>query len=285
MYASSTGPGTAGSVYVTTRDLSLSDRSEIVVSGKGTGNAGNMLIQTNYLIADQGSKLRSEANTGEGGNIDLQVSDVLLMRHGSFISAEAGGNGGNIKITAPNIVGLENSDIIANAVQGRGGNINITTQGIIGLKYRNLLNPREVLTNDITASSQFNVNGTVQINNTGVEPNSGLVELPENLTDPSQQIASGCSNTTGSSFVATGRGGVPHNPTEHLRSDRTWSDIRDISAYRKINEVKAQIPTPPQTLVQATSWHRNAQGKIEIVADKSSAQVQKLLTCAAVTQS
>lgn len=285
LYASSTGPGVAGSVYVTTKDLSLSDRTEIVVSGKGTGNAGNMLIQANYLKLDLASKLRSEANAGEGGNIDLQVRDVLLMRNGSFISAEAVGNGGNIKITAPNIVGLENSDVIANAVQGRGGNIHIATQGIIGLQYRNLLNPREVLTNDITASSQFNVNGTVQINNIGVDPNSGLVELSENLTDPSQQIASGCSNNTGSSFVATGKGGVPQNPMQEMRSDRTWSDIRDISAYRKINEVKAQIPTPPQTLVQATSWHRNTDGKIEIVADKSSAQVQQLLTCAAVSQS
>ncbi|AFY45254.1 S-layer family protein [Nostoc sp. PCC 7107] len=282
LYASSTGPGTAGSVHLTTENLSLSDHGEIVVSGKGTGNAGNMVIQANYLKLDQAGKLRSEANAGEGGNIDLQVRDVLLMRHGSFISAEAGGNGGNITINAPNIVGLENSDIIANAVQGRGGNIHITTQGIIGLKYGNLLNPREVLTNDITASSQFNVNGTVQINNIGVDPNSGLVELPKNLTDPSQQIASGCANETGSSFVATGRGGVPENPTEEIRSDRTWSDIRDISAFHKTKSVQAQIPPSPEVLIQATSWHRNANGKIELIANQSPSHVQTALTCAAV---
>jgi filamentous hemagglutinin family protein len=285
LYASSTSPGTAGSVYLTTENLSLSDRGEIAVSGKGTGNAGNLLIQANYLKLDRASKLRSEANAGEGGNIDLQLRDVLLMRHGSFISAEAGGNGGNITINAPNIVGLKNSDIIANALQGRGGNIQIATQGIIGLKYRNLLNPREVFTNDITASSKFNVNGTVQINNIGVDPNSGLVELPENVTDPSQQIASGCSANQGSSFVATGRGGIPQNPGSQLGSDRTWSDTRDISAYRKNSAVTAQIPQSPETLVQATSWHRNAQGKIELIADKPLTQVQPSLTCAAVPKS
>jgi len=286
VYKRQTGPGVAGSVYVTTKDLSLSDRTEIVVSGKGTGNAGNMLIQANYLKLDLASKLRSEANAGEGGNIDLQVRDVLLMRNGSFISAEAVGNGGNIKITAPNIVGLENSDVIANAVQGRGGNIHIATQGIIGLQYRNLLNPREVLTNDITASSQFNVNGTVQINNIGVDPNSGLVELSENLTDPSQQIASGCSNNTGSSFVATGKGGVPQNPMQEMRSDRTWSDIRDISAFHKTElvQVQAQTPKSPELLLQANSWRRNANGKIELTANQSPTQVQTALTCASVPQ-
>ncbi|BAY30427.1 hypothetical protein NIES2107_22720 [Nostoc carneum NIES-2107] len=281
LYASSTGPGTAGSVHLTTENLSISDRGEIVVSGKGTGNAGNMLVQANYLKLDQASKLRSEANAGEGGNINLKLRDVLLMRNGSFISAEAGGNGGNITINSPNIIGLQNSDIIANAVQGRGGNIHIATQGIIGLKYDNLLNPKEVLTNDITASSQFNVNGTVQITNIGVDPNSGLVELSENLTDPSQQIATGCSSNSGSSFVATGRGGVPQNPAQEMRSDRTWSDTRDISAFHNTKPIQAQITQPPKPLVQATSWHRRADGKIEIVA-ASTGNVQPSLTCAAV---
>ncbi|MHC5731332.1 MAG: filamentous hemagglutinin, partial [Nostoc sp.] len=124
---------------------------------------------------------------------------------------------------------------IANAFNGNGGNINITTQGIFGLKYRDRLT-RE---SDITASSQFGVSGTVQVNTIGIDPNSGLVELPANVTDPSQQIATGCAGSEGSSFVATGRGGIPKNPTEQVTRDvydglplRTWADIRDISAYR-----------------------------------------------------
>ncbi len=70
-----------------------------------------------------------------------------------------------------------------------------------------------------------------------------------------------------------------------MRSDRTWSDIRDISAYRSKQQVQAQVSQSSQTLVQATSWHRNAQGKVELVADKSSTQVQQALTCAAIPQS
>jgi large exoprotein involved in heme utilization and adhesion len=128
-------------------------------------------------------------------------------------------------------------------------------------------------------------NNLVDINNFGVDPNSGLVELPENVTDPSQKIASGCSANQGSSFVATGRGGIPQNPNQQMTSDRTWSDIRDLSAYRKTGEITAQILPSPKTFIQATSWHRNAEGKIQLIADKAPTNMQKTLNCAAVPKS
>ncbi len=46
--------------------------------------------------------------------------------------------------------------------------------------------------------------------------------------------------------------------------------------------MQAQIPKLPQGLVQVSSWHRNAQGKIELIADKYPTQVQSSLTCADV---
>ena len=77
---------------------------------------------------------------------------------------------------------------------------------------------------------------------------------------------------------------IPENPHQQVMSDRTWSDTRDISAYRKNSSVTAQIPTTSQ-IVEATSWRRDALGKIELVADKSSANIQKALTCADVPSS
>ncbi|QLE44565.1 S-layer family protein [Nostoc sp. C052] len=274
----------AGTVNVTTPTLTLTNGGAVSVTNQGTGDGGNIKIVANKMFLDSQGSIQAQTASGEGGNISSQVSDLLLLRHNSLISTTSAGNGngGNISINAPIIAGLENSDIVANAVKGKGGNIDITTQGIIGLEYRNTLNPRENQTNDITASSEFNINGTVQINNVGVDPNSGLVELPENPTDPSQQIASGCSANQGSRFVATGRGGVPQNPNQQVTSDRTWDDMRDISAYRKKSSVTAQLPTTPETLIQATGWGQNAQGKIELVANQPSTQVQPSLTCAAL---
>ncbi|AFZ02485.1 beta strand repeat-containing protein [Calothrix sp. PCC 6303] len=289
--ASSTTNFNAGTVNITSDTVKVRDSAEVTVSNTGTGDAGNLNITANNIYLDNKASLRSEVKGGSQGNINLQANDVLLLRRGSNITTNATGTstGGNIDITAGVVVALpdEDSDIVANAVRGSGGNIQINTQGILGLKFR----PQTTEKSDITASSQFGVSGTVQINNIGVDPNSGLVELPSNVTDPSQQIASGCSANQGSSFVATGRGGIPQNPSQDVRSDtsaglyslRTWSDTRDISTYRKTQPIQAEIPQLPETLVQATGWYRNVQGKIELVADKSSNQVQQL-TCAAIPQ-
>ncbi len=278
--------GNSGSLTINTPKLQIDNGGRVTVNNQGLGNGGNLNISANSLRLDKKSQLSANTASGEGGNISLNLQSDLVLRSNSLISTEAKGvgNGGNITINSPIILGLENSDIIANAIQGNGGNIEITTQGIIGLEFRSTLTPRTDLTNDITASSQFNVNGTVQINSIGVDPNSGLIELPANITDPSQQIAVGCADTSGSSFVATGRGGIPQNPNQEVRSDRTWSDIRDLSAYRRNSSVTAQISTSPEVLVQATSWRRNVQGKIELVADKSP-QMQPPLICAAVPKS
>ncbi|BAY30432.1 filamentous hemagglutinin-like protein [Nostoc carneum NIES-2107] len=62
---------------------------------------------------------------------------------------------------------------------------------------------------------------------------------------------------------------------------RTWSYTRDISAFYKTQPAQAQIPEPSKPLVQATSWHRRADGKIEIVAPQP-ANVRPSLSCAAV---
>jgi filamentous hemagglutinin family protein len=278
--------GDAGSVIINTPKLQIENGGTVSVNNQGLGNGGNLTINTNSLRLDNQGKIIANTASGEGGNINLNLQSDLILRNNSLISTEAKGtgNGGNITINSPIILGLENSDIIANSVDGNGGNIDITTQGIIGLEFRNTLTPTTDLTNDITASSEFNVNGTVQIHNIGVDPNSGLIELPANVTDSSLQIASGCSTNQGSKFVATGRGGIPQNPNQEVRSDRPWSDIRDISAYRKTQSVQAQIPKSSETLVQATGWYRNARGKIELVADKSSTQGQQPLTCAAIPQ-
>ncbi|MBD2299979.1 S-layer family protein [Nostoc sp. FACHB-190] len=274
--------GDAGALTINTPSLRVKDGALVTVKNDGPGKAGDIQINANSIFLNNQGSISASTASGNGGNIHLNLQDYLLMRHDSLISANSAGtgNGGNLSINSPVIIGLENSDIIANAVQGRGGNINITTQGIIGLEYR----PGLTSENDITASSQFGVNGTVEIKNVGVNPNSVLVELPTNITDPSQKIASGCNANTGSSFVATGRGGVPQNPMQEVRSDRPWSDTRNLTAFHQTQPAQAQTPKSPQPLVQATSWRRNAQGKIELIAAKSSSQIKSALTCASVAE-
>ncbi|WP_375468979.1 filamentous hemagglutinin N-terminal domain-containing protein [uncultured Nostoc sp.] len=273
----------AGTVSITTPNLTLTDGGTVSVTNQGSGNGGNININANTIQLKNKGFIQAQTESGNGGNITLQTTNLLFLRGNSLITSTAGGNGngGNININAPIIVGLENSDIVANAVRGRGGNIQITTQGIFGLKFRDQLTPD----NDITASSQLGVNGNVQVNTIGIDPNSGLVQLPANITNPSQQIATGCSTNQGSRFVATGRGGMPQNPNQQVTSDRTWDDVRDLSAYRKTGNVTPQTHVSPKVLVEATSWYRNADGKIELTAAPFPTYVQQLLTCAASAKS
>jgi filamentous hemagglutinin family protein len=267
--------GNAGNVTLNTPQLTISKGAQVGVNNIGTGNAGNLTIAADRLSLNTTAKITASTASGEGGNIALNLSELLRLRQGSQIDTQAAvnGNGGNITINAPIILGLENSDIIANAIQGRGGSINITTQGIIGLEFRNTLTPKTNLTNDITASSEFSVNGTVEINNTGVDTNAGLVALPVDVVDPSQKIATGCSTRSDSSFVATGRGGIPENPMQALKVDRPWPDLRSIANPMRATKMAA-MP------IEATGLKTNAQGQIELIGEGSIASAQVKATCA-----
>jgi filamentous hemagglutinin family protein len=280
--ASSITDFAAGSIQVKTQDLQVANGAEISVSSRGLGDAGNLTIYAaNTLRLDNLASIRAEVGNGSQGNIVIDAN-ALLLRQGSQISTNSTGlaTGGNITIKAPIIAGFENSDIIANAVQGRGGNINITTQGIFGLKFRNTLTPRTDPTNDITVSSQFNVNGTVQISTPGIAPDSGIVHLAADFTDPSQQIATGCAGDDGSSFIATGRGGVPVNPMAEVRRDRPWSDIRDLSEFRKQDNSASLTShtSHPTPLIEANAIRRNADGSFELIANHA-AHMPHWATC------
>lgn len=274
--------GNAGSIVINTPSLTIADQGTVTVRNDGPGVSGDVRINANStFLNDQGS-ITATAQSGQGGNIVLQ-GQSLILRHGSVVSATAGegGDGGNITVKAPIIGGFENSDIIANAVRGRGGNIQITTEGIFGLKFRSQLTPE----NDITASSDFGINGTVQVNNVGVDPNSGLIQLPADIIDPTQQIAATCAANQGSSFVVTGRGGVPINPTQDTRHDRTWNDVRDLSHFPSMainTKHNAEAMLQPTALMEATTWYRNSKtGKVEIVAAQP-AKTSASATCAAI---
>jgi filamentous hemagglutinin family protein len=277
----------AGSVSISTPNLILTDRGTVSVTNQGDGNGGTLSIKANTIQLDHQASIQAQTASGNGGNIDLAVGKLLLLRNNSTIAATAGeiattaggkGDGGNININAPIIVGVDNSDIVANASNGRGGNINIQTQGIFGLKFRDQQTPE----NDITASSGIGVNGTVEVKNVGVDPNSGLVELSTTLIDSNQQVATACSGTQGSSFVITGRGGIPQNPTQAVSHDRSWNDMRDLSTFHKPTIAQTSTPTP--TIVQATSWQRNPQtGKVELLAIAPT-EARIAATCAALSK-
>jgi filamentous hemagglutinin family protein len=272
--ASTVGSGNAGQVSIqASNSIVLDNRAEITTLSLGSGNGGTIDL-TAKLLRLKNSTINTQTASGNGGDIFLNIKNATLLRDRSLLSTEARslGNGGDIRIRSPFIVGLENSDIIANAFAGRGGNIGLTTNGILGLAYRDGVTND----NDITASSTFGVNGTVQISNVDVDVNSGLVTLPTEPLDGSRNIAKDCKSQQDSRFVVTGRGGIPPQPNDVLSSDRPWVDLQATPRSSQI----AQAATMP-SFNEATTWQTSSQGETRLIAQVARGN-QAQATCALV---
>jgi filamentous hemagglutinin family protein len=268
-----TPTGNAGNITINTKVLAISGRAQVGVNNLGSGDAGNLTINADRLTIANSSNLSASTTSGSGGNIRLNLDGALILRGNSRIDTQASGkgNGGNVTIDAPIIIGLENSDIIANAFSGRGGNIQLTTQSLLGLKFRDQL----TLGNDITAGSEFGINGTVQINTIGVNPNSGIAPLPTELIDPRQLVADGCRRYHDSRFIVTGRGGVPDYAIKTVLVDHAWLDLRAMAKPSP----QPRMDAAPIAL-EATALRMNSQGQTELFSGGAIVSPQMVATCA-----
>jgi large exoprotein involved in heme utilization and adhesion len=275
--------GQGGDLTIETGDLIVRDRALVAVSSLNPTSeakgAGNLQITAQTISLDNKSELTAETASGDGGNITLAVEDLLLLRRQSGISTSAGvigagGDGGNITIDTPDgfvvAVPEENSDISANAFTGNGGNIQIRVQAIFGTQFREESTPES----DITASSQFGLDGVVEITTPDVDPSRGLVGLPTDVVDASGLIASGCGTPqiARSEFIVTGRGGLPPTPGETLSSDTVWTDLRPATTTtgNRSTEPLATQPTDTKPLVEAQGWIINERGKVILTAQNVS---------------
>lgn len=215
--------------------------------------------------------------SGKGGNIDPELAQPLFLREESQVDAQSGGvgNGGDITISASIIAGVDNSDIIANAVQGAGGNIELSTRQIVGLIPSSQLTDES----DITASSEFGVDGVVEITNLALNSAASAIELPRAPIDADDRVTTTCGPGTGSQFIASGRGGIPISPTNLATATRPWNDLRDLSTISGdgLESTDALPRSPSNTstdsedpLVEASSWRRLPNCQIALSADSPS---------------
>ncbi len=275
LFARATGNGSAGRVKITTNQLTIQDRAQVSVSNTGSGSTGNLEVKARSIFMNNQGNLTARTESGEGGNIRIQVADTLLLRNNSKIltSALGTGNGGNITINAGGFILAvlpENSDVAATAIQGRGGNIFVTAQGVFGFS----LPERLVRTpdSDISAASELGINGTREFN---ARNNIPLVPLPDQFELP--PVSQGCQVTDGeqteSTFVITGRGGLPPNPSEALRTEAVL--VNGVAPQPELeNRSTQQISnlatrSTPKRLVEAQGWAYNSKGQVVLTAQAS----------------
>jgi large exoprotein involved in heme utilization and adhesion len=249
-FSFSDGNFAAGSINIKTDNLNISDRGNISVSNFGNGNSGNLNIIASKLNLDNFATLEAIVNAGSQGNINL-TTDNLFLFNNSEITAKADGKatGGNISINnIENIVLLKNSRIIADAISGNGGNINITTQGLFVFPD-----------SKIDASSEYGLDGTVDIKTINGDRRLESNRLPENTVDPTSLITNSCSSSDRNTFAVTGNGGVPNSPYSTQSLNTTWYDLRPV----KEEQTNASLPTP---LTEANTTIINSKGELELVA-------------------
>ena len=288
----STGVGNAANINLNAQDLSLVDGAEISVESLGQGEAGNLNIQASSLSLTNDAALFASTPLGTGGNINLQIADELILRDNSRISAQAleDAGGGNINLDAGLVVAFpnQNNDIIASAAQGDGGNINITTNGLFGFSQTSIFN-----TNNIDASSEFGLDGTININELEVNPAEGLEELPAEVIDVARLVAQTlCQQGRGSEFIVTGKGGIAPSPSQARngeisevdlvepanveddvrrgvsRNVRTEAEGRGEPPFAHTAEKYVQTRTKPE-IIEAQGWIINNRNILELVADKT----------------
>ena len=253
--ATTQGAGEGGNISFSAGSLNLLSSGQISVDSTGSGNAGNIAIATGAFNLD-GGEVTAAATQAGGGEISLNT-DSLFLEDNALISTsvlESDGGGGNITINNIDfIIGRDESRIAADAVFGSGGNIEIDTTALF---FEG--------SSTITASSQFGVDGIVEINDIESEKKLSTLQLVNDVSPPLAVVTSNCPVSKDNTFAITGKGGMAANPAQYLRGQTVWQDLRIPLVSNNVSSVTDSINST--SLVEAQTWQINQSGKVELIA-------------------
>ncbi len=253
--------GQGGAVRLTTKKLQVFDRARIAVDSRGSGSGGDIDITASTVQLDDRARITADTVATNGGNITLRDSDILLLLNNSLIAttvgtAEASGGEGNITLNPSFLFLDENSAIVASSSGESGGTINLTI--------------------------------------TNADLSRSLLELPENVVDPSGQLAQTCptsGNVAGKvgEFVVTGRGGLPPSPIDSLIGEESlfdWSTLNQEGGEERKDRAAAGAIAPPNpagmtagAIVEAQGWMRGEDGNVKLIAAAPIGAVQPPAMC------
>ena len=268
-----------------TQNINLTNGARIGADSQGEGSGGAIFIQAQDFTLDNQAEILAETRAKQQNDtalseINLAVANILELRNDSKISTQALNNadGGDININAKFIIAFpgqkEGSDILTRAAAtGTGGDINIRAEALFGIAEGKATSGNR--SNDIDASSQFGLSGTVLIQQPEVNPTSGLVALTEEVVDADKLIAQNvCTQTANSEFVNIGKGGLPQNPEYVLAEDTI--EVGLVAPVGRAEEQRSRGGRGAEEAEGVTSistrkppaqgwiWHEN--GLVELVA-------------------
>jgi len=197
--------GSAGRIDLSLAKGLMLGKSALVSVSSTMAEGGDITINTDGEVRLTNSELTASAAL-DGGSVRLLGAGNVLLTD-SEISAEAGQDGGNIEVRSSDTLVLQRSGLSANAIHGKGGYISIAAEGYL-----------PSLESSVTASSEFGLEGSVQIDTPETNVGSGLIVLSDGLMATDAKITERCAlrlQGDVSSFFLNGYGGLPTSASEN----------------------------------------------------------------------
>ena len=241
LFTESEGSGDAGNLTIDTGRLLVRDGTLISSRSFREGTAGDINITARDTLQVNNGTIRTNSTQSPGGAITINAGDIRLFGDSDIISNVASGadNGGNIDLEAGSILAFDDSDILAFARDGRGGDITFNTSAFFGENYRPA--PLGTDPDTLDGNNRVDINatgtvasGTIALPDTTFIQNS-LTELPDNQIDTDSLLANSCivrrNQPTRGSFTITGTGGLPQRPGDAQMSSFPTVDIETLPSY------------------------------------------------------
>jgi filamentous hemagglutinin family protein len=256
-----------------------SDFSGIIANTSDRGAAGDIIIKSNSILADNGSIIATITyNRGAGGDLDIQATENIQLTSSallSFSAAESLGDAGDLTLKTRNL-NLQESSIISAATlgQGSGGDLKIQVGELIELSQtlKDSILPTMIFTNSVSRKSDSSNLGDagdikIETNNliikdgarissaSGILTNEGLIPFGGAGGDIDIQ-ADESITVSGSSFD----GRFP---------SKIISDTRNISPAGNITINTGKLLLEKEALISASSFNTGESGNLNINATES----------------
>jgi len=283
--AGTRGSGAGGSLLV-----NASERVQVIgtafngqfVSGLsvetlGTGNGGDLTINTPHLLVSDGAGVSARTfSSGTGGDLSIKANESVQLESG-FISVQAisGGTAGNLTIETQQMSVSEGSEVAVSSPGGQAGNLTITANSLI-LNQGTLT--AETGTSGAEGGANITLNGLELLlmgNESLIDANALGKANGGNITIDSQFIvATSPVGSQGSDIVANaveGNGGRVNITTQGIfgikyQASRTpENDITASSDYGVAGEVTISQPDvdPSRGLAELPTDLVDAEGQID----------------------
>jgi filamentous hemagglutinin family protein len=213
--------GAGGNItVVASGDIHLRGDARFSAIGENGSSAGRVSVRAGNLVLGPGSSATVAAGNAQGGNVNLRAAQSIRLTQ-AFISATAG-SGGNVFLAGRQSLAITNSLVTAQAfsLNAHGGRISLDPEvvALSGSKINGLSagapvpvtvpdsalflrSETPILSAAISVPPEADVSGSLVLLQTGLANSATLVPRCGLLFGVNQ-----------SSFVVTGRGGIPSEP-------------------------------------------------------------------------